>query len=438
MAITENLLFSWDDVELSSDLVRFQKLLSGINDRELVCVLERERRNGRNDYPVVPMLNLTYAKFIFKIKSRPDMIRELKRNPALYQVCGFDPLRGDKGIPSDDAIERFEINLVKHQDLLDEMFDNLVDIIKQKLPDFGENVAVDSKAISTYRKQDPGADFGFKDVIEVDVNGNPVKYSKYWKGYKAHALCCAKYELPIAFFVTKASISDVTQLLPLMDKIRARHKDLFDMIKSIAADRAYDDGKKKAFIYDVHKKIPLIEARRMGNAKFIPLDPQKSDTIYYTPIGEVCCKTNPFELKEEDQYTQMKYYGFEKDRNTHKFRCPAACAGIECKNKEACRSNIKGNGYGRVVRIKLEKDRRLFTPSYIHSYGFKEAYKGRTSIERLFYRLDHLYGFEEHTISGEARMRLNVTLSMITMLATAAGYIEEGKIDKIRSRFQAA
>jgi hypothetical protein len=438
MAITENLLFSWEDVELSSDLVRFKKMIEGINDRKLISVLELERGKGRNDYPLAPMMNLIYAKFIFKIKSIPDLIRELKRNPALYQVCGFDPLRGEAGIPSDDAIERFEKKLFKHQDLLEEIFDELVDIIKQNLPDFGENVAVDSKAISTYRKQDAGADDGYKDVVDVDEKGNPVKYSKHWKGYKEHAACCTKYELPIAFIVTKASVNDGTQLLPLIDQILAKHKDLYDGINSVSADRAYDFITIKSHLYDFHKKIPLIEAKRMHKENYIPLDPLKSDTIYYTPVGEVCCKTNPFEQDEEKQYTKMKFYGFEKDRNTLKFRCPAACAGIECKNKEACRGLIKDKGYGRVVRVKLEKDRRLFTPSYIHSREFKEAYKGRTSIERMFYRLDHLYGFEEHTISGEERMRLNVTLSMIAMLATAAGYIQEGKKEKIRSRFQAA
>lgn len=438
MAFTENFLFSWQDVELSSDLARFQKLIDGINDYKLIDILERERGNGRNDYPVAPMMNLFYAKFVLKIKSRPDLIRELKRNPALYQVCGFDPLMGEAGIPSDDAIERFEKNLIKHQDLMDEIFKNLVDIIKENLPDFGENIAVDSKAISTYRKKDSGADDGYKDVTDIDKNGNPVKYTKHWKGYKEHAVCCTKYELPIAFTITKASVNDGTQLLPLLDQIRMNHKDVFGRIKSIAADRGYDSGADKALIYDVHKKIPLIEARRMGKANYIPLDPLRSDTIFYTPVGEVCCKTNPFAQKEEEQYTKMKFYGFEKDRNTLKFRCPAACAGIECKNKEACRGLIKDKRYGRVVRVKLETDRRLFTPSYIHSREFKEAYKGRTSIERMFYRLDHLYGFEEHTISGEKRMRLNITLSMIAMLATAAGYIQEGKTEKIRSRFQAA
>jgi hypothetical protein len=438
MACFQTYLFSWNDVEQSSDLERFQKLLAIIDDEKLVLVLKHERGNGRNDYPIEAMINALYARSIFNIPSIADIVRELKRNPALCLACGFDPLRGEAGIPSVDAIERFEKNLVKHQDLLEEIFDKLIDFIKSILPGFGENLAVDSKAIIAYRKKDKDADNGYKDVEEVDENGKPVKFKKTWFGYKLHVICDALYELPIAFIMTKAGASDVKQLTPLLKKIEKRHSDILEKTKYLSADRGYDDGDEKAQLYDDYNITPLIPPRDMGKEKYHPLDPSKSDTIYYSSVGEVCCKTNPFEIEESKQYTPMTFQGYEEDRTALKFRCPAACMGIECKNKEACRGMIKDKGYGRTVRVKLENDRRLFNPAYYHSRTFTDEYKKRTSIERLFYRVDHLYGFEKHTISGEGRIQMHLALSMIAMLATALGFIKEGKVDKIRSRFQAA
>ncbi len=53
----------------------------------------------------------------------------------------------------------------------------------------------------------------------------------------------------------------------------------------------------------------------------------------------------------------MSYGGFERDRNTLKFRCPARAMGAECKGMQQC-------PVGSAVRIPLSEDRRVF-----HSRG---------------------------------------------------------------------
>jgi hypothetical protein len=129
----------------------------------------------------------------------------------------------------------------------------------------------------------------------------------------------------------------------------------------------------------------------------------------------------------------MQYQGYEKDRRTLKFRCPAAGLGVTCKNQDACRSACKDQGFGRVVRVKIDRDRRIFLPVYRHSNQFADRYKRRTSVERLFARVDHMYGFERHTIRGLKPMRLRMTMALSAMLATAVGWIEAGHAEKIRS-----
>ena len=136
----------------------------------------------------------------------------------------------------------------------------------------------------------------------------------------------------------------------------------------------------------------------------------------------------------------MEFKGFEKDRETLKFHCPAAAYGIECKNRDACRCKIavRDGHHGRVVRVPLERDRRLFTPVYRHSRTFRTAYKKRSSVERVNSHIDQVYGFERHFIRGQAKMELRVGLAMIVMLATAAAWIRAGQKENARSLLRAA
>jgi len=54
----------------------------------------------------------------------------------------------------------------------------------------------------------------------------------------------------------------------------------------------------------------------------------------------------------------MDFCGFEKDRMTLKYRCPAAAYGFDCPKRKTCGASE----YGRVVRVSMEQDRRLFMP----------------------------------------------------------------------------
>lgn len=86
-----------------------------------------------------------------------------------------------------------------------------------------------------------------------------------------------------------------------------------------------------------------------------------------------------------------------------------------------------------VRRVPLARDRRLFLPFHRHSRRFR-----RTSVERLFARLDHLYGFERHTVRGLRAMQLRMAMARSAMLATALGWLEMGRRENLRRRLQAA
>ena len=68
----------------------------------------------------------------------------------------------------------------------------------------------------------------------------------------------------------------------------------------------------------------------------------------------------------------MDYGGFERDRNTLKYRCPARYSGITCEGREQC-------PVADAVRIKLEEDRRVFTPVARSSYDWQELRRAQRS-----------------------------------------------------------
>ncbi len=82
----------------------------------------------------------------------------------------------------------------------------------------------------------------------------------------------------------------------------------------------------------------------------------------------------------------MSYGGFERDRNTLKYRCPARAAGIECKGMQQC-------PVGTAVRVPLSEDRRVFTPVARSSYVWKDHYDQRSAVERVNSRLAGPFGF---------------------------------------------
>ena len=131
----------------------------------------------------------------------------------------------------------------------------------------------------------------------------------------------------------------------------------------------------------------------------------------------------------------MAYQGFEKQRNGLKYHCPAAAYGFRCVGRSRCGHGHYGE-YGRVVRIPLKKDRRIFTPIARSSYAWSRGYKRRSAVERVNSRLDGSFQFERHYIRGYKKMQFRVGLALVVMLALAVGHIQAGEKEKMRSLVQ--
>src|SRR5690625_4449141 len=109
-------------------------------------ILESERRNGRNDYPVRAVWNTILAGVVFEHDSMESLRRELSRNAQLRWLCGLE----GSVVPPAYVYSRFMKKLFNHEEEIEAMFETLVEEICEVLPDFGKSLAIDGKAIQSF------------------------------------------------------------------------------------------------------------------------------------------------------------------------------------------------------------------------------------------------------------------------------------------------
>lgn len=442
--LTQPPLFSWDIVERSCEIVRLERILQILPDQRLLEALCRARKGKRDDYPLETVWRSVLAMVVLGHEKPAGLIRELKRNRELREVCGILPSAGESCVPHDYIFTRFFLLLLKHEKLVNAMFDDLLERVAKLLPQLGQHLAMDTKAMPVMGARPADADVGSKAYEGEEKPDAPLKKVQHWFGYKLHLIVDAVFELPIAYEVTKASEADSPHLMPMIQTLAEKHPDLHERIETVAADKGYDDGADKAALWNEQGIVPLIPPRDMltgrGGDPMRPLDPSRSDSIFIGPTGEVACKIAPFQEELSKTYATMEFRGFEKDRDTLKFRCPAAAFDMQCDNRSACRCRpqVRDGKYGRVVRVPLSRDPRLFTPIYTQGRQFREAYKRRTSVERVNSRLDNVHGLERAFVRSREKMAVRVGLALIVMLAMAVAWIEVGKRENVRCILRAA
>ena len=435
--ILQQNLFSWKEIEDLGDLERLHLVINHLDDEALIQLLERDRKNGRDDYPVRAIWNSMLAGIVYQHPTIETLIRELKRNAQLREICGFDPLKGRDAIPKSYNYSRFLKKLLNNTSAIDKIFNSLVRSLQNELPGFGKILAGDGKAISshanTYTKKpeadgrrDLDADFGKKTYQGINEDGSAWKKVKSWFGYKLHLIIDAEYEIPVGFEVTKASCAETKVMKKLLDKVDTDQPDFFKTCEYLLLDRGYDDNRLAKKLWKQYGVKPIIDIRNLWK------DPDKTrllegtQNIVYDYRGKIsCCSLASGNMQE------MSYGGYEKNRETLKYRCPAKAYGLSCSSSNTCPSSSG-------LRIKIDENIRQFPPLPRSTYKWKDLYKKRTTVERVNGRLDVSFGFENHTIRGLKKMKVRCGLALIVMLTMALGRAREKKFDLIRSLVKTA
>lgn len=484
MAAVNPTLFSWDAVEAQSDLERLRLALDYLPDRDIIEALQAQRGRGRNDFPIAAMWNALVAGIVFQHASVESLLRELQRNPALAQACGFDTLPIQKrpeahcerdehsgelrvrwsspeaphyALPDSWNMSRFLTRLItleEEQNRVSAMITHLREQLMAVLPDFGCHLGYDGKAIDSHSTgrvnkktdttSDPAADWGNHSTTGIDnKTGKPWQKIKRWFGYGLHLIADSHYEIPVAFHVTPASHSESVELTGMIDELFEQSPALAERCKDFSADRGLDSGPLKARLWDEQAIRPLIDTRELWReekqapnydphqAITRPLNPAQADTMIHTEKGEVFCV-----CPQTGEQRLLAFQGFESDRNTLKYRCPAAAYGFDCPGKDACHrmGKVAPGDYGRIIRIDITKqDRRIFVPTPHGSPSWQRGYNRRSALERINNRIDNSFGFESHFIRGMSKMQTRVGLALAVMMAMALGHVEAGREEQMRS-----
>jgi hypothetical protein len=434
--IPQKQLFSWKEIEDLADLQRLSLLVNYLPDENLMSHLESLRSKGRDDYPVRAIWNSILAGIVYQHPSVESLRRELRRNAQLRQLCGFDLVKGIKAVPSSNAYTNFLKLLVNHTGLVNAIFYDLVEKLGEVLPGFGKTLAIDSKAISSRSRKESkrkaidyrgeaDADKGVKTYKGKRKDGSVWETVKSWFGFKLHLIVDADYEMPIDYKVTRASASDITIGREMVKALASNRPKVLENAELFLGDKGYDDTKLITTLWDEHHVKPVIDIRNLWKVDGARLVHGQSN-VSHDYKGTVYCHC-PVEWEKRP----MAFGGFEEDRGTLKYRCPAKHYGLKCKGKDRC--CISDN-----IRIDINNNPRIFTPVARSSYKWKQIYKKRSSVERVNGRLDESFGFEKHYIRGIKKMELRCGLALIVMLGMAYGRVKEKQPEKLRSLVQPA
>jgi len=401
----------YGEIEILGDLERLLLAMLGLCDEELMLRLEARRGNGRNDYPVRVMWNLMIAMKVFGHRTVESFRRELSRNSQLRKLCGLcDFARKKHLVPPARVFSGFLALLMEEQAELDDMFKAQVEELSEELPEFGVNAAGDGKYLDSYanrQSKNPNPDAGMraendaewsvKEYHYEDKNGKAQVKKEYHYGFKAHIICDVKTELPIAYNVLAANSDERKAMMELLeglsDPVRAR-------MRHLMLDRGYDSTEmiqaaKSAGI------IPIVDIRNCWKDGEATKQYKDTDIVYDY-------QGNVYIIDDELKQHRMHYEGYDRQ-------------------KKCLRYSHKGKMY----KIYISWDERVFLPVARDSMKFGRLYKGRTAVERLNGRLDRDYMFEDHCIRGLKKMKLMVSLSLIIMNAMALGKIRNGGTDHL-------
>ncbi len=441
--IHERYLFSWkdfqDDAQNLGDLERLQLVLETLPDEKLVSTLSVLRGKGRNDNPVRAIWNSILAGIVYEHVSIESLRRELSRNAQLREMCGFSPILGAHAVPSKSAYNRFLSKLVSHEPLVRDIFDSLVNELEMLFPDFGTNLAGDGKAIQSLgkpskkeeedKRREGDADWGVKKYSGIDGEGNAWEKVKSWFGFRLHLIVDADAELPVSYEVTKASVGEQPLMREMFVSLNKVHPELIERCEHALFDKGYDSKENICDLWNKYGIKPIIDIRNMwrDGEKTKQLKSKKILNVTYDYKGTVFCH-----CPKTGEVRQMAYGGFEEQRETLKYLCPALAYGIECQGASDCPI------YQKSIRISINEDARIFTPVARSSYKWKALYDKRTSVERVNSRIDVSFGFERHYIRGLEKMKLRCGLALSVMLAIAVGRIKQEHPELMRSLIKAA
>jgi hypothetical protein len=333
-------LFAWGQLEDCPTLATLRDFLQTVPDQKLLDGLAAARGKGRNDYPVAVLWRVVLLTIALRHVSLNACLAELHRNPPLCRLIG---VAAEEQIPHGHNLSRFldVLGQEPHLSALREIFDDLARRLGQAVPDLGRHTAGDATALSARAKGDatavqqelqqglPQPSGGRKEY--TDDQGKVTKVVE-WFGYKLHLLVDVKHEAALAYHVTDARAGDNERVGALVAQAEANLP--AGRIETLAYDKAADDAAVHERLH-THGIKPLIQNRALWKTEPERVLPggRYPLNLVHDESGTVYCYDT---ASEPPARHRMSYVGYEKDRGTLKYRCPARHEAWPCPSDPRC------------------------------------------------------------------------------------------------------
>lgn len=191
-------------------------LLNSPEIARLISYLQETRWTGRRGYPIRAMVGLALVKSVYVIPTWSRTARLVGEHAALQDALG--------GAPSIHAAYRFTVKLREHSATLADCLDRVLAGLREAIPGFGTNLAIDGSDLPAYANgfrdlpngkprdhyADADASWGHRSAISTRKGGG-------FYGYKLHAAVCTETDLPIAWRVETACDSEHEHMPSLPD-----------------------------------------------------------------------------------------------------------------------------------------------------------------------------------------------------------------------------
>lgn len=338
----------------------------------LISELEATRWTGRPGNPVKTMVGLCLVKAMYALPTWTRVVALVSDHWKLQRVLGCE---GNP--PSVWSAYRFAAKLRENGEMVERCIDSVVAGLKEKLPSYGRDLAIDASDMPAYangqrylskggkereRYSDTDASWGHRSAVSTRKGGG-------FYGFRLHAAVDVSTDLPVAWTVETARDHETRFVAPLLDTAKRRGA----MAATAALDKGYDNNRVYGECME-RDCLPLIPLRRTPDVK----------------RGE--------DAPPSCQHGAWTFAGSDRKRGASKWRCPTG----ECHPASTW----------------LRAD-RLHPLIPRNSKRWKTAYRKRASVEREFGRLKNQWGLKPLRVRGLDRVRLHADLTILSKLACA-------------------